>query len=69
MAQAGILRGAIDAPVLSVLQRERAMALSKREWKFRLAGYGYAIKEVGESQILTSLIGGGELGILPADLA
>lgn len=68
MAHAGILRGTIEAPVLNVLQRERAMALSKREWKFRLAGYGYAIKEVGDSQILTSLIGGAELGVVPAEL-
>lgn len=69
MAHAITYISAIDAPVLSVLQRERAMALSKREWKFRIAGYGYAIKEVGGSQILTSLIGGTELGTIPADFA
>ena len=41
MAHADIGGAMIDAPVLDILTREKANSLSKREWKFRLAGYGY----------------------------
>lgn len=34
----------ITAQVIDLVLRERAVALSNREWKHRLAGYGYAIK-------------------------
>ena len=56
----------IDAPILDLLKRERAKALSNREWKFRLAGYGYAIRDVEGAQVVTSLPGNVELGVLPA---
>ncbi len=66
MAQADIGDTTIDAPVLDLLKRERARALSPREWKFRLAGYGYAIREVDGAQMVTTLPHGVELGVLPA---
>ena len=55
----------LDAPLLELLRSERKKALSPREWKFRLAGFGYGIKEDGERQIVTRLPHGTELGILP----
>lgn len=66
MAQADIGGTMIDAPVLDLIKSERAKALSTREWKFRLAGYGYAIKDVEGARIVTKLPQNIELGVLPA---
>ena len=68
MAHADIGGAMIDAPVLDILTREKNNSLSAREWKFRLKGYGYAIKDVRGAQVLTSLPQGVELGILPTDM-
>ena len=65
MAQADIGGKMITAPVLELLQRERAKALSPREWKFRLAGYGYAIRDVNGAQMVSTLPQGIDLGVLP----
>lgn len=65
MIHAGIVGAEIEAPVLDILKRERAQALSPREWKFRLAGYGYAIKDVAGAQVVTKLPEGIEIGVLP----
>lgn len=65
MAPTPISETMIDTPTLDLVARERAQALSSREWKFRLAGYGFAIKDVAGSQILTTLPHGVELGVLP----
>jgi len=67
MAQV-ICRGPVEAPVLDLLMRERAMAVSAREWKFRLAGYGYAIKDVAGTQVVTKLPQNTELGVLPTHI-
>jgi len=66
MTQADIGGTMIDRHILDLLKRERAKALSPREWKFRLAGYGYAIKDVEGAQVVTSLAHGTDLGVLPA---
>lgn len=55
----------IEPSILDLIKSERAKALSLREWKFRLAGYGYAIKDVAGRQIVTKLPHGTELGMLP----
>ncbi len=68
MAHADIGNLHIKDSVLNLLTQERAKALSPREWKFRLAGYGYAIKDVDGAQIVTTLPHGVELGVLPAHL-
>jgi len=68
MAQADIGGTMIDAPVLDLLKRERAKALSPREFKFRLVGYGYAIKDVEGAQVVTKLPQGTELGVLPTHI-
>ena len=65
MAQADIGGTMIETPVLDLVMRERAKALSTREWKFRLAGYGYAIKDVKGAQVVTKLPQNTELGVLP----
>lgn len=69
MAQADFNRKMIDASVLDLLTRERSKALSVREWKFRLAGYGYAINDVKGAQIVTTIPHGIELGVMPALVA
>lgn len=66
MAHADIGGKMIDASVLDLLTRERTKALSVREWKFRLAGYGYAINDVQGAQVVTTVPHGVELGVLPA---
>ncbi len=68
MAHADIGGAIIDTPVLDILKRERSKALSVREWKFRLAGYGYAIKDVAGAQVVTKLPQGTELGVLPSHI-
>ncbi|MGR3761401.1 hypothetical protein ACUXV3_14905 [Roseobacteraceae bacterium NS-SX3] len=59
----------IDPGVLSLIREERGKALSAREWKFRLRGYGYAIKDVEGTKILTRLPQGVDVGVLPPDFA
>ena len=68
MAHADIGGAIIDAPILDIIKRERSQALSAREWKFRLAGYGYAIKDVRGAQVVTKLPQGTELGVLPPQI-
>ncbi|UYV36917.1 hypothetical protein N4R57_18365 [Rhodobacteraceae bacterium D3-12] len=61
---------AIDADMTSkvcdIVLRERDMSLSEREWKFRLRGYGFAIRDCAEGQIVTSLLKGDDICALPA---
>ena len=58
----------LDGPLIEFLKEERKKALSAREWKFRLAGFGYGIKEDGDRQIVTRLPNGTELGPLPVNM-
>lgn len=55
----------MDANSISDLQefviRERQMCLSDREWKHRLRGYGYGIRDTDEGQVVVSIIRGSEL--------
>lgn len=68
MSQNNIVETILDAPLLKLLREERKKALSPREWKFRLAGFGYGIKDVGERRVVTRLTSGDELGDLPLNL-
>jgi hypothetical protein len=45
----------VEAQVLDLVIRERGKALSRREWKHRLAGYGYAIRETDTGDIVETL--------------
>lgn len=57
----------ITAQVLDLVLRERAAALSNREWKHRLAGYGYAIKDTDHGLVVETLPHHVEVGVLPAE--
>lgn len=58
----------VEAGILDLIKRERDKALSAREWEFRLAGFGYAIKDVKGRRVVTKLPQGIVVGILPANL-
>lgn len=47
--------------IRNLVMRERGLAISEREWKHRLRGYGYAIMETEEGQIVTSLLRGARI--------
>ncbi|APE45004.1 hypothetical protein BOO69_17500 [Sulfitobacter alexandrii] len=57
----------ITAQVMDLVLRERAVALSNREWKHRLAGYGYAIRDTDRGQIVETLPHHVEVGFLPVE--
>ena len=59
----------VDPSVLELIRSERQKALSPREWKFRLRGYGYGVKTVAGTPVLTRLTTGDEIGTLPPELA
>ncbi|MBY6056980.1 hypothetical protein KUV26_11435 [Leisingera daeponensis] len=59
----------IEPSVLDLIRSERQKALSPREWRFRLRGYGYAVRTVEGAQILTRLSTGDEVGRLPPEFA
>jgi len=40
---------------------ERAKAVSEREWRHRLRGYGFAIRDDAEGAYVTSIVRGGAL--------
>lgn len=44
------------ARVRDLVMRERRLALSEREWKHRLVGYGYAITDTRDGRFVTSLV-------------
>ena len=48
---------------------ERTKALSKREWKHRLAGYGYSIRETNAGDVLETLPHHVEVCTLPDVIA
>ena len=59
----------ITAKVIDLVLQERQIALSTREWKHRLAGYGYAIKDTDHGQVVETLPHHVEVGVLPQDHA
>lgn len=60
-----IENGATAAPTaLAFALAERKHCVSDREWAHRLRGYGYAIRETGNARVLTTIVGGVEIGAL-----
>ena len=49
------------AKIRNLVAREREMAISEREWKHRLRGYGYAILDTDEGRFVTSILRGAPL--------
>lgn len=58
-----------SSKVFEFVLRERTLAVSDREWKFRLRGYGYAIKDTDHGRVVTSLLRDDEICTLPENLA
>lgn len=55
--------------IMQIVQRERSAALSAREWKHRLAGYGYSIRDTDDGKhVLETLPHRVELCELPEEL-
>ncbi|MEZ5713889.1 MAG: hypothetical protein R3D85_01205 [Paracoccaceae bacterium] len=55
----------MTAKICEIVLHERAMSLSDREWKFRLRGYGYGIRDTDAGRVVTSLTKGQDLCALP----
>lgn len=51
----------MTAKICEIVLHEREMSLSEREWKFRLRGYGYGLRDSDEGRIVTSLLKGEDL--------
>jgi len=49
--------------------RERQMCLSDREWKHRLRGYGFGIRDTDEGRVVISILRGRELFTLEGTAA
>lgn len=47
--------------IRDLVAREREMAISEREWRHRLRGYGYAILDTEEGRFVTSILRGAPL--------
>ncbi|WP_415405057.1 hypothetical protein [Tateyamaria sp. SN3-11] len=59
----------VEAQVLDLISRERSKALSRREWKHRLAGYGYGIRETDAGDVVETLPHRVPVCTLPAQLS
>jgi hypothetical protein len=59
----------VTAQIIELVSTERAKALSKREWKHRLAGYGFGIRETAAGDVLETLPHHVEVCTLPAELS
>ena len=56
------------AKLVEFVLQERSKVLSTREWKHRLAGYGYAIDETDHGQVIATLPAHREVCALPAEV-
>ena len=59
----------VEAHILELVNRERSRALSRREWKHRLAGYGYSIRETDAGDVVETLPHRVAVCKLPAQLS
>ena len=58
-----------EAQIADLATRERTKALSRREWKHRLAGYGYGIRETDAGDVVETLSGRVDVCLLPSVVA
>ena len=56
-----------EAQVLDFVMSERSKALSRREWKHRLAGFGYSIRETETGDIVETLQTHVKVCVLPTE--
>ncbi|UWR22407.1 hypothetical protein [Sulfitobacter sp. S190] len=55
--------------IIELVAHERQVALSTREWKHRLAGYGYGIRDTADGgHVLQKLSTHTDLCVLPAEM-
>lgn len=54
-------RNSTETEIRDFVMKERTRAVSEREWKFRLRGYGYGIRDTQEGRIVTSILGGRDI--------
>lgn len=55
--------------IQKIVMRELRLALSEREWKHRLRGYGFGIRDTDEGRVVTSLLHDRQLCTLPGAAA
>ena len=61
--------GLATREAIELATRERAVALSTREWKHRLAGYGFAVRDAADGRhVLEKLPDRVEICVLPPEL-
>lgn len=58
----------VQAQVIDLATRERAQSLSTREWRHRLAGYGYGIRSTETGQFIERLSNRAAICAVPAHL-
>ncbi|MEQ6249609.1 hypothetical protein ABMC89_12020 [Sulfitobacter sp. HNIBRBA3233] len=59
----------VTRDIMNIVTREREIALSTREWKHRLAGYGYNIRDTDDGQhVLETLPHHVPLCVLPDEM-
>ena len=56
-----------EAQILDFVMSERSKALSRREWKHRLAGFGYSIRETEAGDIVETMLNRVKVCMLPAE--
>ncbi|MEM8691413.1 MAG: hypothetical protein AAGG57_05965 [Pseudomonadota bacterium] len=54
--------------VIDLVKRERDLALSNREWRHRLKGFGYGIRETENGAVIEMLRDRSTICSVPADL-
>ncbi len=57
------------AKLVDFVLQERSKVLSMREWKHRLAGYGYAIDDTDHGPVIATLPHHREVCALPAEMS
>jgi len=58
-----------EAQILDFVMNERSKALSRREWKHRLAGFGYSVRETEAGDIVESMLNHVKVCFLPAEVS
>lgn len=57
-----------NAELLALIRSEREKSLSVREWKHRLIGYGYAIRNTDRGDVIAKFGSQEEICPVPAEL-
>jgi hypothetical protein len=54
----------IESEIRTFVMGERKHCVSDREWKFRLKGYGYDLRQTERGRVLSTLLNGVEVCVL-----